>query len=121
MKRNILLIFLVAFTSIILIYPLGKILNQFYFHEFGSGFDVGLDNDYLLGFIAGTPLISGLFFGFFGKTNWKWLSSFICSLPSIIFVIRIEFHQLVPFVFLFSGIFLSLIINHFRKPKIQTP
>lgn len=115
MKRNFFLIGLVILLSIILIYPLGRVLNLIFFHEMaGGGFDVGLDDTslyILLGFTSIPPILSSLIFGLYGTSKWKWFFAAALSVPSVIFVVWLGVYQTVPLASFLIGIVISIFLK----------
>lgn len=125
MKRNILLFIVLLFLIVILIYPIGYLLNELFFHQKGGGFDVGFDDDMVNIFIGGMatpPLISFLIYSLWGKNKSKWLFASILSLPSVFLFTWAEYYLLLPFVSILVGITLAklakLLISKFRHHNL---
>lgn len=114
MKRNILLLLLTIVLSIVCIYPLGYVFNQFIFHQQGGGFDVGPDENMInifIGTMATPPLLSAFIFGIWGKSKWRWLFATIISVPSIILFRWAGIYMIVPLVSFLFGVILAKSIN----------
>lgn len=123
MKKNLFILFLVIILSVILIYPLGYILNQFVFHQQGGGFDVGPDDmmvDIFIGAMVIPPLLSSFMYSFWGKGKQKWIYALILSLPSVIFFRWAGIYLVIPLISFVSGIILAKLIN-FIISKLKRP
>lgn len=114
MKRNILVFLLTIIVSIILIYPLGYLLNKFIFHQQGGGgFDVGPDKimiDLFIGGIAAPPFLASLAFSIWGRGKWKWVFAIILSLLSIFLFRWAGIYLIIPFISFAFGLILAKFI-----------
>ena len=123
MKRNMLLVFVLIISSLLLAAPFGYLLNKYVFVVSGGFSTFSIPTD-LSAIINGLP-VSYLFlipilFTIFGKQ--KKIMIILMSLPMLIFSFIVSMEYLFwSVVFFITGIVLSVILQKISKLKHPNP